>query len=79
MCVCVCVAGFFKGCFCFQRQPFGFSFYITAAGVKCRVADVKRLPVLYHSADCIFITFIFITFGITEPNLVSLKSEHRLS
>ena len=40
--------------FCFQRQPFRFSFYFTAAGVKCRVAAVKRLQVHHHSADYIY-------------------------
>ena len=32
-------------------------FYFTAAGVKCRVAAVKRLPVLHHSAD--YINFLW--------------------
>ena len=36
---------------CFKRQPFRFSLYFTAAGVKCRVVAVKRLPVLHHSTD----------------------------
>ena len=36
---------------CFQGQPFIFSFYFTAAGVKCRT--------VLHSAD-----YIFISFGI---------------
>ena len=36
-------------------QPFSFFlFYFTAAGVKCREAAVKRLPVLHHSADYTF-------------------------
>ena len=39
---------------CFQRQSFRFLFYFTADGVKCRVAAIKRLPVLHHSADYIF-------------------------
>ena len=38
----------------FQRQPFRFLFYSTAAGAKCHVASVKCLPVLHHSADYIF-------------------------
>ena len=28
-----------------------FLFYFTVAGVKCRTAVVKRLPVLHHGAD----------------------------
>ena len=47
--------------------------YFTAAGVKCRVAAVKRLPVLHHSAD-----HIFISFGITEAILVALKTKYLL-
>ena len=35
---------------------------------KCRVAAVKRLPVLHHSAD-----YIFNSFGITGPIVVSFK------
>ena len=42
---------------CFHRQPFRFLFYFNAADVKCRVAAVKRLPVLHHSADYILISF----------------------
>ena len=30
---------------------FRFLFYFTAAGVKCRVAALKRLPILHHRAD----------------------------
>ena len=56
-----------------SRQPFRFLFYFTAAGVKCRVAAVQRLPVLHHSAD-----YILITFGIIEPILLTLKIEYRL-
>ena len=41
------------------------------SGVKCRVATVKRLPVLHHSADYISISF--------EIILVSLKIEYPLS
>ena len=40
-------------------QPFRFLYYFTAAGVKCRVAAVKRLPVLDHSAEYVFIFFFF--------------------
>ena len=58
----------------FQRQPYRFLVYIAAAGVKCRVAAVKHLPVLNHSAD-----YISTSFGITEPSLVTLKIEHHLS
>ena len=43
-------------------------FYFTAAGVKCRIAALKRLPVVQHSADYIFISF--------EPILVTLKVEY---
>ena len=50
-----------------------FLFYFIAAGGKCRVATVKRLPVLHHSAD-----YSFIFFSITEPILVTLKIEYRL-
>ena len=39
-------------------------FEYTAAGVKCRVAAVKRLLILHYSAD-----YIFIFFVITEPTL----------
>ena len=52
---------------CFQRQPSGFLFYLTAA-VKCHVAAVKGCPVLHHSAD-----YIFISFWIIESILVTLK------
>ena len=38
----------------FQRQPFRFSFYFTAAGVKCGMVAVNRLPVLHQSADYIY-------------------------
>ena len=36
---------------CFQRQPFRFVFYVTAADVKNRVMAVKYLPVLHHCTD----------------------------
>ena len=36
---------------CFQRQPFRFSFYFTAACVKCCVSAVKCLPILQCRAD----------------------------
>ena len=49
---------------CFQRQPFRFLSYFAAAGVKCRLAAVKRLPVL-HSADYIVCIFIFISREIS--------------
>ena len=48
-----------------------FVMYFKAAGVKCRVAAIKRLPVLHHSAN-----YIFILFGIIEPILVILKIEY---
>ena len=53
---------------------FRYLFYCTAVGDKCRVAAVKRFPVIHHSAD-----YIFISFGITEPILVTLKTEYCLS
>ena len=40
---------------CFQRRPFRFLFYFTAAGVKCRVETVKRLHLFHHSADYILL------------------------
>ena len=46
-------------------------FYFTLACVECRVATVKRLPVLHHSAD-----YISISFGIIEPTLATLKNEY---
>ena len=55
--------------FCFKREPFRFSFYFTAAGVNCRVAAVKLLPVLHQNAD-----YILNSFGIIEPILIALKS-----
>ena len=50
---------------CFQRQAFRVLFYFTAASVKCRVAAVKRLPILHRSAD-----YNFTPFGIVEPILL---------
>ena len=63
---------------CFQRQPVRFLFYFTAAGVSCRVAAVNILLVLHHSVDY---TCTFISFGTTEPCLVTLiiETEYRLS
>ena len=58
--------------------------YFTAAGVKCRVEAVKRIPVLHRSADYIYtgsgchiltirlsttIILITIPFTLTKPNL----------
>ena len=63
VCVYVCVL-------CFQRQPFIFSFYFTVAGVESRVAAVKLLLVLHYRTD-----YIFISFGIIAPILVTLKIE----
>ena len=59
-------------CSLFQRQYFRFLFYFTATGAKYRVAAVKCLPVLHHSAD-------FISVGMIELILVTLKIEYRLS
>ena len=39
---------------CFQSQPFRFLFCFTAAGVRCRVAAVKCLPILHHSPEYTF-------------------------
>ena len=36
---------------CFQGSLLYFYLNLTAAGNKCRVVAVKRLPVLHHSAD----------------------------
>ena len=58
---------------CFQRQPFSLISDFTATRVKCHVAVVKRLPELRHSADY----FCFISFGITEPILVTFKKGKR--
>ena len=38
-----------------------------------RVATIKRLPVLHHCE-----VFLFIYFGINEPNLVSWEMDFRL-
>ena len=52
---------------------FRFLFYFTTVSVKCRVAAVKYLPVLHHSAN-----YIFISFATIEPILITLKIEYRL-
>ena len=44
------------------------------AGIKCRVAAVKRPFVFHHSAD-----YIFISFGVIEPILLTSKIVYRLS
>ena len=51
---------------CFLRQPFRLLFYFTAASGKCCVAALK-------CAD-----YIFISFGIIEPILVTLKMKNYL-
>ena len=43
---------------CFQNQTFRFLFYFIAAGVKYRMAVVKRLPIFHHGPDCKII-FLF--------------------
>ena len=48
--------------------------FFTSASVKCRVPAVKPLPVLHHSAD-----YSFISFGIIDPSLDSLKIEYCIS
>ena len=40
---------------CFQGQPLQILFYSIAAGVKCRMAAIKSLPILNHSARFILI------------------------
>ena len=64
----------------FQMQPFIFLFYFTATEVKCRVVIVKRLPILHHSADYIYLFTLFVCVcvgggggAIIEPILVTLK------
>ena len=42
--------------------------------VQCRVAAVKRLPILHYSAD-----YIFISFGNIKPILITLKIEYLLN
>ena len=64
----------YRHVFVMQRQTFRFFYFTSLQLVECRVAAVKRLPVLHHSAD-----YIFISFGIIEPILVALKFKHRLS
>ena len=61
---------------CFQRQFFYIYFFILliTAGIKDRVAAVKRLLVLHHSAD-----YIFISFGAIQPILITFKILYRLS
>ena len=56
------------------RQPFRFSFYFTTADVKCHVAAIKCLPVLYHIID-----YILISSRIIQPILITLKIEYCLS
>ena len=41
----------------FSKGNFRFLFDFTAVGFKCRVAAVKCLPILYHSADYMLISF----------------------
>ena len=59
---------------CFQGQQFRFLVYFTSAFVKCCVVAVKRLSVLHHIAE-----YIFISFWIIEFILVTLKIEYRLN
>ena len=51
-----------------KGPPFQNLFIFTAAGVKCGVATLKRLPMLHHGAY-----YIFWSFGITELMLVCLE------
>ena len=44
---------------CFQRQPFRFSFYFTAAGVKYYVV-VLNIPIFHHTVNVILIFFLII-------------------
>ena len=41
---------------------------------KCPMTAIRLLPVLHHSAD-----YIFHSFGIIEPLLVTLKIEYRFN
>ena len=65
--MCILVSKRYNISSCGQRRLL---FYFTAAGVKCCVAAVKRLPVLHHSAD-----YIFVSIWIIETILVTLKIE----
>ena len=58
-------------CSLFLRQPFRVLFCFFPAGVKCRAAAEKRLPVLHRSA-----VNILISLGIIEPILVTLKIKY---
>ena len=44
-------------------------FYFTGASVKCRVAAVKRHPILHHSAD-----YILLSLGLLSPFWLIWKS-----
>ena len=59
--------------FSYQRQPVTFLIKFTVAGVKCRVAAIKCLPILHYSADC-----FFISFRVLQPVLATLKIGYRL-
>ena len=56
----------------FQRQPFRLYFTSLQLVFSARVAAVKRFSVHHHDVD-----YIFISFGIIKPVLVTLKIEHR--
>ena len=58
-------------CSLFRYTTFRFVFSLTLAGVKCRV---KRLPVLYYSAD-----YISISFGNIELIRITKKIQCLLS
>ena len=62
-------------CSFFPKATFWILFFLNCSWCKCHVAAVKRLPVLHHNAVYIF---IFISFGIIEPMLVTLKIEYSL-
>ena len=54
-------------------KPLRLLFNFTAADAKCRVSAVKRFLVLHHRTD-----YTFISFGIIEPILITLKIEYLL-
>ena len=51
--------------------------FISLQLAMCRVAAVKRLPILHHSADYLF--FITFPFGVIALILVAMKIEYHLS
>ena len=64
---------FFYVLFVFKGYLLKVLFEYTAAGVKCRVAAVKRLLILHYSADYIFIFFVIIEPTLRPSNHVTLN------